>query len=126
MILLVWVMFGVIGHFIGKQKGRPVEGAVLGVLLGPIGWMVVHFGPDYRTEKDKVKAVEKTAAIRVAKDGEDLGLMDLPSIKLRLRSGQLTSLDYYYNEEDADWRPLGSCPLLLSYWANLTPRQAAS
>ena len=120
MILLVWIIFGVIGHFIGKQKGRPVEGAVLGVLLGPIGLLVVHFGPDYRTESDKTKAVERMAKIRVAKDGQDLGPMDLPSVKLHLRSGQLTSLDYYYNEDAADWVPLGSCPLLLPYWQTLS------
>ena len=113
--LLLWVVFGVIGYFIGNQKGRPGEGAVLGVLLGPIGWLVVHFGPDFRTSKDKTKAVERAAKIRVAKDGQDLGPIDLPAIKLHLRSGHLTWHDYYYDEDAADWLALASCPLLSSY-----------
>lgn len=125
MVFLIWIAFGVIGHFIGKTKGRPVEGAVLGMLLGPIGWAVVYFGPDYRTDKDKTKHLERIANIRVAKDGRDLGLMDLPAIKLHLRSGELTSLDYYYDENASDWLPLGSCPLLLPYWQNLNQQQAA-
>jgi len=113
--LLLWAVFGVIGYFIGNQKGRPVEGAVLGVLLGPIGWLVVRFGPDFRTSQDKAKAVDRSARIRVAKDGQDLGPIDLPAIKLHLRSGHLTWQDYYYDEDAADWLALASCPLLSTY-----------
>ena len=124
--LLLWVVFGVIGYFIGNQKGRPGEGAVLGVLLGPIGWLVVHFGPDFRTSKDKTKAVERAAKIRVAKDGQDLGPIDLPAIKLHLRSGHLTWHDYYYDEDAADWLALASCPLLSSYGQALSEQPAPS
>jgi hypothetical protein len=113
--LLLWAVFGVIGYFIGSQKGRPMEGVVLGLLLGPIGWLVVRFGPDFRTAQDKTKAVERSARIRVAKDGQDLGPIDLPAIKLHLRSGHLTWQDYYYDEDAADWVALASCPLLSSY-----------
>ena len=122
--LLLWAVFGVIGYFIGGQKGRATEGAVLGLLLGPIGWLVVRFGPDFRTDKDKIKSVEKSVRIRVAKDGQDLGLIDLPAIKLHLRSGHLTWHDYYYNEDDADWVALATCPQLSSYGEALSERLA--
>ena len=113
--LLLWAVFGVVGYFIGSPKGRSTEGVVLGLLLGPIGWLVVRFGPDFRTAEDKTKAMEKSTRIRVAKDGQDLGPIDLPAIKLHLRSGNLTWQDYYYDEDAADWVALASCPQLSSY-----------
>lgn len=125
-LIIAWAVFGIVGHFIGERKGRAAQGVVLGVLLGPIGWLLVHFGPDYRTDADKVKAVEIKAKIRVAKDGNDLGVMDVPSVKLHLMSGSLTASDYYYSEDRADWVPLGSCPLLLSYWQKISQEQSAS
>jgi hypothetical protein len=122
-LLIAFAVFGIVGHFIGERKGRAAQGVVLGVLLGPIGWLLVHFGPDYRTEADKVKATETKTKIRVAKDGNDLGVIDIPSLKLHLMSGNLTALDYYYSEDDANWLPLGSCPMLLPYWQKINQEQ---
>ena len=124
-LLIAFAVFGIVGHFIGEKKGRAAQGVVLGILLGPIGWLLVHFGPDYRTESEKVKATEINTKIRVAKGGNDLGVIDVPSLKLHLMSGNLTASDYYYSEDDADWLPLGSCPLLLSYWHKTTQEQTA-
>lgn len=39
-ILVVLAMAG-IGMLIGQGKGRGGEGAALGLLLGPIGWIIV-------------------------------------------------------------------------------------
>jgi len=44
-LLLIAVSIGaLVGGLIGKSKGRGGEGAVLGALLGPIGWLMVAFG----------------------------------------------------------------------------------
>ncbi len=44
-ILLIGLTIGaLVGWMIGKPKGRDVEGAVLGVLLGPIGWLIMACG----------------------------------------------------------------------------------
>lgn len=41
-VFIVWfVLGGVVGHIIGKSKGREVEGFWLGALLGWIGWIIV-------------------------------------------------------------------------------------
>ena len=41
-ILLIGLPIGALaGWMIGKPKGRAGEGAVLGVLLGPIGWLIM-------------------------------------------------------------------------------------
>jgi hypothetical protein len=33
-----------VGWFIGKNKGRASDGAMLGFLLGPLGWLIVAVG----------------------------------------------------------------------------------
>jgi len=41
---VIWLFSGLIGLFIGKEKGRRVEGFFAGFLLGPIGliWMALQ------------------------------------------------------------------------------------
>ena len=56
MELLLWVIVGgLVGAFIGERKGRAGQGAILGIILGPIGWLVVGLGPDYNQAKDTKK-----------------------------------------------------------------------
>jgi hypothetical protein len=44
-ILLIGLpIAALVGGLIGKNKGRGGEGAVLGALLGPIGWLIVALG----------------------------------------------------------------------------------
>jgi hypothetical protein len=40
-ILVIAAIFGTAGYFIGRPKGRAVEGAVWGALLGAIGLIVI-------------------------------------------------------------------------------------
>ena len=48
--IIYGIIFAAIGSLIGKRKNRPVGGFVLGLLLGPLGWLLVFLGP---TAKDK-------------------------------------------------------------------------
>jgi hypothetical protein len=43
-ILIVLSIGALVGWMIGKPKGRAGQGAVLGALLGPIGWLIVACG----------------------------------------------------------------------------------
>lgn len=44
--LLLWfVCFGAVGMLIGGKKGRVLAGLIWGMVLGPIGWLVVLLGP---------------------------------------------------------------------------------
>ncbi|MBA2435711.1 MAG: zinc ribbon domain-containing protein [Pyrinomonadaceae bacterium] len=55
-IILFWaIVGGFVGALIGQRKGRTGEGAVLGLILGPIGWLVVALGPDYKTAQESRK-----------------------------------------------------------------------
>jgi hypothetical protein len=48
-VLIFWLPINlVIGAALGKTKGRIGAGMFLSALLGPIGWLVILIGPDYR------------------------------------------------------------------------------
>jgi len=43
----MWPFMALIGAMvIGKQTGRTGEGLMLGLLLGPLGWLWVYLGTD--------------------------------------------------------------------------------
>ena len=46
------IVGGLVGAVIGERKGRTDEGVVLGLVLGPIGWLLVGFGPNYKQIKE--------------------------------------------------------------------------
>ena len=127
-VLLWWAVCGVIGYVVGETKGRPGQGAVLGALLGPIGWLLVYFGPDYRKKNEPsiVRAVAARAdeslrafaepKLRIAKDGADIGEIDIPAVKLHIKTGNLTLSDFYYDQSLGDWHPLDVCPALSEFW----------
>lgn len=50
MLIVFAVMGGVIGSIVGEAKRRTREGAVLGLLLGPLGWLIVRLEPCRRHE----------------------------------------------------------------------------
>jgi zinc-ribbon domain len=54
-LLLIWLVGRLVGAFVGERNGRLGQGAVLGILLGPIGWLVVGLGPDYGQAKETKK-----------------------------------------------------------------------
>jgi hypothetical protein len=47
-LLFAFIFFGAPGVLIGQRKGRAFAGFVWGMLLGPIGWLIVWLGPDLR------------------------------------------------------------------------------
>lgn len=47
-VLYDFVIFGSIGMVIGSRKGRVMAGLLWSMLLGPIGWLLVGFGPNLK------------------------------------------------------------------------------
>lgn len=41
MLFIAWITSGLIGYLIGNGKGEGGKGAILSLLLGPIGWLIV-------------------------------------------------------------------------------------
>jgi hypothetical protein len=46
--LLLSAVFIGVGAVIGNTKGRVLAGALLGLVFGPPGWLLVAFGPNHR------------------------------------------------------------------------------
>lgn len=40
MVVIAWVFSTLLAFFIGSRKGKPVAGALVGLLFGPIGVIV--------------------------------------------------------------------------------------
>lgn len=47
-IIAFWVLCGILGYLIGQAKGRGEEGAVAGLLLGPLGLLFMLGAKDKR------------------------------------------------------------------------------
>ncbi len=45
-ILISGLFGGLIGYSIGNKKGQPGAGFFLGLLLGPIGWLIIALSKD--------------------------------------------------------------------------------
>lgn len=35
-----------VGYFIGQTKNKPIRGAIIGFLLGPLGWLLIAVSPN--------------------------------------------------------------------------------
>jgi hypothetical protein len=73
MMLLLWVPVGLlIGALVGQTKGRTGAGAVLGLLLGPIGWLAVALGPSMKPKCPLCGGIIVQGAIRCKNCGGDI------------------------------------------------------
>ena len=70
--LAVWALMALVGFAIGKSKSRPTAGFIWGLLLGPIGWLIVAIGPDNSPKCPKCKGVIVKGAIKCKNCGSDL------------------------------------------------------
>ena len=50
--------------------------------------------------------VVQQVILRIAKDGADIGDMDLSNVKKLIQSGELQPTDYYFDYESNEWRQL--------------------
>ena len=47
-VVFPFAVFVGVGAFIGKSRGRAVLGSILGLCLGPLGWLITGLLPDRR------------------------------------------------------------------------------
>ncbi len=144
-VIYALLLCSLIGIAIGQTRGRPIAGFFLGLLIGPIGWLLVLVGPNPKKKKEDAEkqtlmqhqlAMQKAqldalqriqsqsttrnvppppgrvSTVRIAKDGHDLGDIDIPKVKLMLRIGELSLQDYYFDAECNDWLTIECHPEL--------------
>jgi hypothetical protein len=56
---LLWGMLlsALAGAVIGKFRGRAFVGGLVGLLLGPVGWLLILLGPDHRAKCPECRGV---------------------------------------------------------------------
>jgi hypothetical protein len=71
---ILWVIFGVVGASMGRLRGSASEGLVLGLLLGPIGLLMLLFQKQQSKEERRAEALARldAAEARRARAIEDL------------------------------------------------------
>jgi len=77
-MLIIWIIVGVgIGAAIGETKHRAGEGAILGALLGPIGWLIIALGKNMGPKCPACKGDIIKGAIKCKNCGSDLKWSDI-------------------------------------------------
>jgi len=66
------IFSALIGILIGNLRGRPGDGALWSLILGPLGWLIVLVGPDYRPKCPECRGVIEEDARRCKNCGTDL------------------------------------------------------
>jgi predicted RNA-binding Zn-ribbon protein involved in translation (DUF1610 family) len=75
MLLFGWIFLGAaIGALIGQQRNRMADAALLGALLGPIGWLLILFGPDHRVKCSACLGAVDAAATKCRHCGSNLAV----------------------------------------------------
>lgn len=59
--ILYFVLAALVGAAIGAAKGRAKAGFLFGLLIGPIGWIVIAVGPEKRSGDVFVPATNPSA-----------------------------------------------------------------
>lgn len=73
LIFLLWMFVGaLVGGAIGNLRGRPEAGVGFGLLLGPLGWLIVAVGPDFRPKCPECGGVVVEDARRCKNCGQEL------------------------------------------------------
>ena len=75
--LLLWCLIGgLIGLLIGQTKGRAGAGFFFGMLLGPLGWLVVAAGPSLKPKCPDCGGVIVEGARKCKNCGSELPVPD--------------------------------------------------
>ena len=135
--LILLIVCAVLGGVIGSGKGIH-GGALAGLLLGPLGVLIVAVWPNQKKQKmeeenlalqrAQLQALQASPiaaspqyappppppgasrTYRIASNGEDLGEMSIPAIKRMISGGQLTMKDHYLDPDGNEWVPLDCLP----------------
>jgi len=90
-IVVGWVVSPIGGYAIGQSKGQGGSGFVWGLVLGPLGWLVVFLLPDRRAEAEAEELAtmapsELEAVLRVKIEAEERSLRQRIELEERIRA----------------------------------------
>lgn len=118
-LVIGWVFVGAtVGYLLGMMKGRADAGAVMSSFLGPIGWLLIIGGPDFRRKCKLCRAAIPDDAIRCMHCGGDIGPKPEPSSETKEPPAlakckcNVCSQSIQFNDDGFDYRnpPSIQCP----------------
>ena len=71
-IVVIAVVGGLVGLVIGQFKNKPTTGFLLGLLLGPIGWLIMAVIPNSGPKCPACKGVINSGATKCVNCGSSL------------------------------------------------------
>jgi hypothetical protein len=98
LIVVAWVVMGFIGYAMGESRDRAAAGFFWGFMLGPIGWLIILFGPNPRREKEKELREVRAQEIKMQKLQEE-HLLELKKLRESIASKETKVVA----EEDKYW-----------------------
>jgi hypothetical protein len=124
---------GLVGALIGRSRGRLVDGLGWGIILGPIGWLIVallndkrpkcslcggvinlgvsrccHCGGEIRSTPAASPMTTTLSSSNVryyySTNGEQLGPVDASDLRMMRKDGLITDDTPVFREGEAEWR----------------------
>lgn len=89
--LVVGVLCAEVGRRLGAPKDRAVPGMVWGLLLGPLGWIVILLSPDLRHPIDRGFRVCRSCSGEIPLEADECGFCGK-------RSGPMTEQEAWREE----------------------------
>ena len=102
--LLYCLISGLVGMAIGQGKGRVEVGFLFGILLGPIGWILVAIGPENGPKCPFCKETVKNDAIACKHCGRDI--LNQASTQPQVESDLLWPLSYWTKNRASTIAPM--------------------
>ena len=97
LVFWLWAILGaLIGAAIGQRKGRGGAGFFFGLILGPIGWIIIAVGPDLRQKVSASVAPPATALFPAGPQSVAARLASLEDLK---QAGLLNDDEYRAKRE---------------------------
>jgi len=84
-LIVSLILSALIGVWIGNLRGRSGDGALYSLILGPIGWLIILIGPDYRPKCPECLGVIEEGARRCKNCGVDMTRQSRDSGEVRMQ-----------------------------------------
>lgn len=96
LFLVYLIINSLIGYWLGSKRGRVGDSIALSIFLGPIGWLLILFGPDERTRCPECREVVQPGARRCKHCGVQIerkvDLEQIPEPRRPAKEYELTKL----------------------------------
>lgn len=112
-LITVWLLSAMIGSAIAREKGRAGEGWALGLLLGPIGWIVAAvMSPSAQVQAAATESQVALLAAALGQSVSDPSLVPCPWCAEKIQPAAVVCRYCSRDISPASWPPPSGNPAL--------------